>query len=454
MKLIQKLISITFCIVLLAQYNAFALQSNDLTNHMDSSDFIVVPAETENPRPKNLPEQKSTYLSQFKQFIAKPAVKYTAMILTAGLVLYTGAVYADYASSPMALWNPQPAPTPFTPAQLHKSVPPQLKKPTSTTAVPQSTGPNGPSVKQALSLTTDPQLRKQLEQVQQTQQQNILSLQTFISKTKQRLQDLQVEEAKIIQKIKDLKNQKEIDEFLRDNKLNNEKEIGDFFSIELQQIEQNMIQKNALVIGLSNFSEHKSEMTKYKKEIASMHAIINSLKRSSEKLFSQLEQKQKELKKEEEMLAQQKKDEQKQQQLAQQKAKTTLPKTTSSQTENKESPINTVPQLKHEILTVGSGAFAKKGDTVAVRYTGWLDDQGRPGKQFDTNAKVFRPLSFKIGADNVIAGWNEGVLSMQVDEKRRLFIPSSLGYGPEGAGNGIIPPNADLIFDIELLEIR
>ena len=105
MKLIQIITSITLCIALLAQDNTFALQPVDLTNHMDSSDLIVVPVETENLKPENLPEQKPTYLSQFKQFIAKSAVKYIAIALTTSLVLYTGAVYTNYASSPMSLWN-------------------------------------------------------------------------------------------------------------------------------------------------------------------------------------------------------------------------------------------------------------------------------------------------------------------------------------------------------------
>ncbi len=95
----------------------------------------------------------------------------------------------------------------------------------------------------------------------------------------------------------------------------------------------------------------------------------------------------------------------------------------------------------------------KKGDTVVVNYTGWLDDQGKEGKKFDSSFDRKTPFSFKIGVGQVISGWDDGVMMMKVGEKRRLYIPANLGYGARGAG-GAIPPNAALIFDVELLEVK
>jgi FKBP-type peptidyl-prolyl cis-trans isomerase len=99
-----------------------------------------------------------------------------------------------------------------------------------------------------------------------------------------------------------------------------------------------------------------------------------------------------------------------------------------------------------------SGATAAKGNTVRVHYTGWLNVGGEPGKQFDSSVDRGQPFSFPLGAGYVIRGWDEGVAGMKVGEKRRLFIPASLGYGSRGAG-AAIPPNADLIFDVELLAV-
>ena len=105
--------------------------------------------------------------------------------------------------------------------------------------------------------------------------------------------------------------------------------------------------------------------------------------------------------------------------------------------------------LKIEILKEGTGVVAKSGDVVSVHYTGTLID----GKKFDSSLDRGQPFSFTLGVGQVIQGWDQGVLGMKVGEKRKLFIPSDLAYGSSGAG-GIIPPNAPLIFEVELLEIK
>jgi len=104
--------------------------------------------------------------------------------------------------------------------------------------------------------------------------------------------------------------------------------------------------------------------------------------------------------------------------------------------------------------TVGSGAEARPG-RVTVHYTGWLHDPSKPdghGKKFDSSVDRGQPFDFQLGAGQVIRGWDEGVAGMKVGGKRRLTIPASLGYGPRGAG-GVIPPNATLIFEVELLGV-
>lgn len=108
--------------------------------------------------------------------------------------------------------------------------------------------------------------------------------------------------------------------------------------------------------------------------------------------------------------------------------------------------------LEYEVLEEGSGQSPKVGQKVTVHYTGWLNKEGNPGSKFDSSVDRGKPFSFIIGVGYVIPGWDEGVLDMKPGEKRRLYIPSDLGYGSQGAGNAI-PPNADLIFDVELLKV-
>ncbi len=100
-------------------------------------------------------------------------------------------------------------------------------------------------------------------------------------------------------------------------------------------------------------------------------------------------------------------------------------------------------------VTVGEGATAAKGQTVSVHYTGWLTN----GQKFDSSKDRNEPFDFPLGRGYVIAGWDEGVAGMQVGGVRKLTIPPHLGYGERGAG-GVIPPNATLVFEVELLAVR
>jgi peptidylprolyl isomerase len=102
---------------------------------------------------------------------------------------------------------------------------------------------------------------------------------------------------------------------------------------------------------------------------------------------------------------------------------------------------------------VGTGAEPKAGQTVSVHYTGWLYEDGKKGTKFDSSRDRGEPFSFPIGLGHVIAGWDSGVATMHVGGKRTLIIPPAQGYGERGAG-GAIPPNATLIFDVELLGVQ
>jgi peptidylprolyl isomerase len=109
--------------------------------------------------------------------------------------------------------------------------------------------------------------------------------------------------------------------------------------------------------------------------------------------------------------------------------------------------------LKYTDTKTGSGATATNGAKVSVHYTGWLSNKGAKGAKFDSSVDRGQPFQFTLGAHQVIAGWDEGVAGMKVGGARTLIIPPELGYGARGAG-GVIPPNATLIFDVELLQVQ
>jgi FKBP-type peptidyl-prolyl cis-trans isomerase FkpA len=109
--------------------------------------------------------------------------------------------------------------------------------------------------------------------------------------------------------------------------------------------------------------------------------------------------------------------------------------------------------LKYTDIKTGGGAAAAAGNKVSVHYTGWLYNNGAKGAKFDSSVDRGQPFQFTLGAHQVIAGWDEGVAGMKVGGKRTLIIPPELGYGARGAG-GVIPPNATLMFDVELLGVQ
>lgn len=115
--------------------------------------------------------------------------------------------------------------------------------------------------------------------------------------------------------------------------------------------------------------------------------------------------------------------------------------------------MNTTPSgLQYEDTTVGSGEVAQAGRYVQVHYTGWLYNNGVQGAKFDSSKDRGQPFEFPLGAGHVIKGWDEGVQGMAVGGTRRLVIPPQLGYGARGAG-GVIPPNATLLFEVDLLAV-
>lgn len=114
---------------------------------------------------------------------------------------------------------------------------------------------------------------------------------------------------------------------------------------------------------------------------------------------------------------------------------------------------NTPSGLGYEDTLVGEGPTPTPKQTCVMHYTGWLWENGTKGKKFDSSVDRGRPFSFSLGIGQVIGGWDEGVASMHVGGKRTLLIPPNLGYGARGAA-GVIPPNATLLFEVELLEVR
>jgi peptidylprolyl isomerase len=120
----------------------------------------------------------------------------------------------------------------------------------------------------------------------------------------------------------------------------------------------------------------------------------------------------------------------------------------------KESQMKTTPSgLQYEDAVLGTGASPKPGQTCVMHYTGWLFENKTKGKKFDSSLDRGQPFEFPIGQGRVIQGWDEGVATMKVGGKRTLVIPPSIGYGARGAG-GVIPPNATLLFEVELLGVK
>jgi peptidylprolyl isomerase len=115
--------------------------------------------------------------------------------------------------------------------------------------------------------------------------------------------------------------------------------------------------------------------------------------------------------------------------------------------------IKTKSGLQYQDTKVGAGAKPATGDRCTMHYTGWLYKNDKKGKKFDSSLDRGKPFTFNIGQKEVIKGWDEGVATMKVGGKRTLIIPPDLGYGERGAG-GVIPPNATLIFEVELLKVN
>ncbi|MBW7971603.1 FKBP-type peptidyl-prolyl cis-trans isomerase [Bradyrhizobium sp. BR 10289] len=132
-------------------------------------------------------------------------------------------------------------------------------------------------------------------------------------------------------------------------------------------------------------------------------------------------------------------------------ASTFVSTTASAQTAGKT--MTTASGLQIIDSVVGTGASPKPGQICVMHYTGWLYENGQKGKKFDSSVDRNEPFEFPIGKGRVIGGWDEGVATMKVGGKRTLIIPPQLGYGARGAG-GVIPPNATLMFDVELLAVK
>jgi peptidylprolyl isomerase len=124
----------------------------------------------------------------------------------------------------------------------------------------------------------------------------------------------------------------------------------------------------------------------------------------------------------------------------------------SAQTQGKT--MTTASGLQITDTKVGTGAQPKTGQTCVMHYTGWLYENGAKGKKFDSSVDRNEPFEFPIGQKRVIAGWDEGVASMKVGGKRTLIIPPALGYADKEIGNGLIPPNSTLVFDVELTDVK
>ena len=116
--------------------------------------------------------------------------------------------------------------------------------------------------------------------------------------------------------------------------------------------------------------------------------------------------------------------------------------------------MKTTPSgLQYEDTVEGTGVSPKAGQTCVMHYTGWLWENGAKGKKFDSSLDRGQPFEFPLGQGRVIKGWDEGVATMKIGGKRTLLIPSSLGYGARGAG-GVIPPNATLLFEVQLIVVK
>jgi len=134
----------------------------------------------------------------------------------------------------------------------------------------------------------------------------------------------------------------------------------------------------------------------------------------------------------------------------------TTPTSNQASTKGKPAMTTTITELQKIDTQVGTGREAEPGFNVSVHYTGWLFDaaaKDNKGKKFDSSVDRGQPFNFGLGQGQVIQGWDEGFAGMKVGGKRTLVIPSEMGYGARGAG-GAIPPNADLIFDVELLDVK